>query len=157
VNHEIIEHATRLLSHVPARCLSADVLYDRTRRDLGMTLPFDQYLEQLRLQPDRIAVLTCHFGDRAGWAAAERHTYDAAVSRAGLSLEPLVMLAATDPADDELKAPPRECTPEHELFSDIHAALAELLHAAVDDDALRIAAGGALAELDTALRRAALP
>jgi hypothetical protein len=151
---EIIEHATRLLHHAPARYLSADVLYERTRRDLGTPLPFDQYLEQLRLHPDRIAVLACQFGDGTGWAATERAAYDAAVARAGLSLTPLVMLAAYDPVAELAPAPPQPCPPEHQLFADLHAALAELLHSATDDDALRCAVGSALAELETACRRA---
>jgi hypothetical protein len=101
-------------------------------------------------------VLSGQFGDGTGWAAAERAAYDAAVAQAGLSLTPLVMLAAHDPVAELAPAPAQPCPSEHELFADLHAALAELLHSATDDDALRSAVGGALAELETARRRAVL-
>jgi hypothetical protein len=157
VDSEMIEHATRLLERAPARCLGADVLHERTRRDLGMELPFDRYLEQLRQWPDRVAVLACQFGERVGWAGPERDAYDAAMTRAGLSPAPLVMLTAREPAGGLEPAPCPACSPGHELLAELHTALVELLHSAVDDGALRAAVGGAMAELETARRRAVLP
>jgi hypothetical protein len=157
VDSEMIEHATRLLERAPARCLSADLLHERTRRDLGMELSFDRYLGQLRQWPDHVAVLACQFGERVGWAVHERDAYDAAITGAGLSPAPLVMLVARAPSDELEPAPRPASSPEHELLAELHSALAALLHCAVDDGALRAAVGGAMAELETARRRAVLP
>jgi hypothetical protein len=153
VNIEIIEHATRLLNHAPARCAGADELHGRTCRELAVDLPFSRFVELLQRRPDRFVVLACQFGMRTGWADPEREAYDTAMAQAGLSAAPLVMLAARDTMAELEGVIDTTQASGREHFADVHHALLQLLHSAADDGALRDVVGGAMGELETAWRR----
>jgi hypothetical protein len=164
---ELIDHAARLLRHVPTRCMDADTLYRRTRGDLGLRVSFADFLHSLHARPDRFAVLPSHLtlGDQRAWAGEELSAYEAALAQAGLPASPTVTLAERRPdaraagavsaaaasiADGEGPAATDPRRPREQLLGDVHTGLAELLHAGGDDQPLRLAISAALAELEAA-------
>lgn len=145
---ELIEHATRLLSQAPTRCINAEVLHDRIRRELAIDIPFDRFMETVRDRPDRFAVLSAPLAinEQRGWEGREQSVYAAALAAAGMP--PTTITLVDQPADPTLVPAGTDATPGRvDLLADVHAGLADLLVAACDEPQLRDAVSGALAGL----------
>jgi hypothetical protein len=165
VDRELLDHVLRLLRRAPTRCLPADVLLHAVRRDLRTEIAAGRFLDGLATAQEQLAILPALAGDRGVWSQAEAAAYDAATAAAGVSMAPLVMLRRLPPmpnaepagsawrAEEEQADDRSPDDTQHALLEELHAGLAELLHAAPGDDALQAAVGGALSELEAARMR----
>lgn len=122
------------------------MLHGLVQRDLGIELPFRRFMETIRERPDRFTVLSCHFAvhEQRGWDGQEQTAYAAALARAGMSPSTIALAERTA---DPMLVPQESEQMQPDLLAELHAALADLLHAASDEPFLRDAVGGAMAEL----------
>ena len=139
---DLIEHATRLLERESTRCMGGEPLCARTRRDTGACISLEAFLALLERRPDRFMVIRTEpvMLDEADWILAGRAAYAATLAAVRSSAH-LVMLADR-PADEAASL-----TGNDRLLADVHAALADLLHAPDMDDSLRRAANQAVQEM----------
>lgn len=152
----LLDQAARVLDHQPTRSMEAEPLYRKAVRESGHEVPYARFIEALRRQPDRFAVIepdpVC--GLSRSWDARHRSLYRAALEAAGLA-RPIVLLA--ERLRDPLDAGEAECDDAGPaaVLGDIHESLTHLLHTA-DDESLYDAVASAVEELQV-LKRVLVP
>jgi hypothetical protein len=150
----VLEHAARVLDHLPTRSMEADRLYRQTVRDTGAGLTFRRFMDAMMERTDHFAVIPAApgIGMTEGWDLHQRSQYAAAMEAAGMT-QPLIVLAVppADPAGEHADGAPSPAA-TFDVFRDAHDALTHLLHSADPADPLHSAVRGAMEELHTARR-----
>jgi hypothetical protein len=162
LNHELIEHASRVLERTTGRSLAADALYEKVSREAGLNVGMAYLLTCVRAAADRFIILpaAASLDDEAGWVADERALYATALAEAGMSSSPTIMLAER-PVEDHLVEPRRPTAQRADwdgcatadcdharLLSDLHGALSDLLRGAGEDPELQRMISSSLAGIE---------
>ncbi|MGH7449562.1 MAG: hypothetical protein ACRELT_18445 [Longimicrobiales bacterium] len=150
----LLEHAARVLDHQPTRSMEAEPLHRRTVRETGVPMPFPRFMDAVRRQTDRFAVIPPDpvVGAADAWDPRQRSLYEAAMETAGMT-QPLIVLAErrVDAIEYATETAARPGTAA-DVFRDAQDTLTHLLHAVEPDDPLYAAITAAMEELHAVTR-----